>query len=176
MNPAQLQIAANAASMTQDEIRNRIKMIKSAVSVNRMDEKDAADKIAVWESFLSSVIEVEKVTNEQVARKYLNTLTSANSRGIECTLSFKHVRRLLERKTCFYTGVKLTAPSGDYTNSTDRTIDRIDSDKGYTDDNTVACSYAANSLKNEVFESKTTKNLSGKELQKFATKMVACGF
>lgn len=81
-------------------------------------------------------------TDKSVSIKLLNMYASAFNRGIDCTLSAKKIKQLLKQKKCAFTGVLFTT-SGD--NS--RTIDRIHSDRGYHDDNVVACTLRINKLK-----------------------------
>lgn len=76
--------------------------------------------------------------------KLISQKLSARSRNIACTLTKGHLKKLLLRKTCYYTGVSL--------NSDNFSIDRLDSSEGYTNKNTVACTIEANALKNELFE------------------------
>lgn len=84
-----------------------------------------------------------------VARKYKQLFDSACRRGKEFNLSLGDVKRLVERKTCAYTGVKLTDKQNE-TNS--RTIDRLDPCVGYVKGNVYAVSNRANNLKNQLFE------------------------
>ena len=78
-----------------------------------------------------------------VAKKLVMLNQSANKRGIEFGLSFATVKRLLSRKTCYYTGVP-------FTEANPRSIDRVDNDKGYVDGNVVACTVAVNQLKSNL--------------------------
>ena len=66
-----------------------------------------------------------------VARKLVNLSNSAKSRGKEFNLNLTSIRNLMKAKHCYYTGVKLT--------NSNRTIDRVDNDKGYVIGNVVAC-------------------------------------
>lgn len=74
-----------------------------------------------------------------VAKKMVNLQRSARDRGIEFDLSFATVKRLLSRKTCYYTREELTRHN--------RSIDRVDNTKGYVDDNVVACTIEINGFK-----------------------------
>lgn len=84
----------------------------------------------------------------RVAKKYTQLLESANNRKLPFNLSLSDVRKLLSRKTCFYTGVKF-----DDKNNT-RSIDRIDCNKGYVKGNVVACTLEVNNMKEHFFEHK----------------------
>lgn len=87
-----------------------------------------------------------------VARKYVQLYESAARRNKKFDLALKDVARVLTTKHCYYTGVLLTRKAGNY----QRTIDRVDNDKGYVSDNIVACSHLANQIKNELFERPTS--------------------
>lgn len=86
-----------------------------------------------------------EITDLDVAKKLVHISQSAQSRDIEFNLTFSKTKRLLNTKKCFFTGVPLqlkyhTAP--DYLS-----FDRLDPNKGYTDDNVVACTTQFNKLK-----------------------------
>lgn len=80
-----------------------------------------------------------------VARKLSQIYQSAEKRGIECSISLKKVKQLLNRKRCFYTRKKFEL-KGEFA----KTFDRVDNDLGYTDGNVVACTHRINVLKNNV--------------------------
>lgn len=86
------------------------------------------------------------ITDSDVTKKWQSLKSSAGSRGKEFTLSLKKVRKLLEAKRCAYSGVSLT-PEQNKPNS--KTIDRVDNNLGYTDDNVVACAYRINQIKGD---------------------------
>lgn len=92
----------------------------------------------------------ETVTDEHVARKYLAILHKCNENNIPFDLSLTDVRKLLSRKTCAYTGVKiqpmLISP-GEKQAWNSLTIDRIEPRLGYVKGNVVACSYRTNQKK-----------------------------
>lgn len=77
-----------------------------------------------------------------IARKLLSLASNAKERGLEFSLSFKTVKRLLSSKKCFYTGVPF---QGDGPMA--RSIDRIDTSLGYIEGNVVACTISINSKK-----------------------------
>lgn len=85
---------------------------------------------------------VIKITDYIICKKLVQLKQSAESRKIEFNLSFKTVKKLLLQKTCFYTGKPMTT-----TGPSARSIDRVDSSKGYFDDNVVACTTDINSKK-----------------------------
>lgn len=79
----------------------------------------------------------------KLVKKYNQIHTSAKDRKIDCTLTLAKLRRLLTAKTCYYTGVILTDDGG----PNQRSIDRVDSDGIYEDNNVVPCCARINSLK-----------------------------
>lgn len=86
-----------------------------------------------------------KITDVEVAKKLISIESSANSRGIDFNISFRKMKQLLERDTCFYTG-KRFEPTGDFA----RSIDRIDNDLGYIDSNVCACTIDINRKKKDL--------------------------
>ena len=88
---------------------------------------------------------MEIVTDYQVAKKMIQLKQSADSRSLDFDLKFSTVKRLLNAKTCYYTGAKFTeeGPSA-------RSIDRVDSSRGYVNDNVVACTIEINGKKNNL--------------------------
>lgn len=80
--------------------------------------------------------------NKRITRIRQNKKKNAKNRGIEFTLTPEQFYSLYTEKYCFYTGVELTEEN--------RSIDRIESDKGYTADNVVACDKDFNKRKNDI--------------------------
>lgn len=85
----------------------------------------------------------------KVAKKFISKAENAKKRGIKFDLTLQDVKRILKTKKCYYTHVELVDSFG---HPHHLTFDRIDSSKGYTKENTVACSDKANQLKNYLFE------------------------
>lgn len=83
------------------------------------------------------------MTDLKIAKKLTSLSSSANSRGIRFNLSFRKVKQLLTRKTCYYTGNR-------FDNTNVRSIDRVDNTRGYVDDNVVACTRHFNSCKSDL--------------------------
>ena len=94
----------------------------------------------------------------EVAKKLLNIYQSAMDRKLEFNLSFESVKTLLKFQTCYYTGRKFDN-DGPYA----RSIDRIDSNKGYIEGNVVSCTVDINGKKS---------NLSDDEIELLYTKIV----
>ena len=80
-----------------------------------------------------------------VAKKLLQIQNSASERAIPFSLSFKKVKALLLTKTCYFSGIEF-----DNSEDNKKTFDRIDSLKGYSDDNVVACTQKINKRKSEL--------------------------
>lgn len=87
------------------------------------------------------------VSDVDIAQKLLSIKSSADSRGIEFNLSLKKVKKLLNTKKCYISGVELNKIPKD---DNQLTFDRLDNSKGYTDDNVIACSLRMNRLKGEL--------------------------
>lgn len=84
-------------------------------------------------------------TDIVIARKLLNLAQSAKERELEFNLSFRTVKRLLNQKNCYYTGVPFETEG-----SKVRTIDRVDAAKGYIEGNVVACTQEINFKKSNL--------------------------
>ncbi len=96
-----------------------------------------------WESAVT-----ESDFDLMVANKLHQLKNSANIRNKEFNLTFADVKRLVKRKTCYYTGLKFDQSLNDY----QLTIDRIDSNIGYVRGNVVACLNAVNAAKEHMLE------------------------
>jgi len=83
-----------------------------------------------------------------IAKRLMRTEQSANKRGIEFDLSFARLKKVLNAKTCFFTGNQLTYDDPEDDNYL--TLDRIDASRGYVDDNVVACGRAFNLRKGDL--------------------------
>ena len=100
----------------------------------------------------------------QVAGRYLQLKNGAYTRGKDFNLTLLDIRRMMQRKTCFYTRKRFDESSSNWK----RTFERVDPHKGYVKGNVVVCSKWANALKNVMFEEEGAA-LKGcrKELRKF---------
>ena len=102
-----------------------------------------------------------------ICAKYTQMYNSAVNRGLTFDLSLYDIKKLLKRKYCAYTGIELTN-NGQTNCRTQRTIERIDSKKGYVKGNVIAVSFVANQLKNIILEDTTSKYfLDSKEFKQF---------
>lgn len=87
----------------------------------------------------------EALTDVVVAKKMMQLHQSAESRGLEFSLSFRTVKELLSRKKCYYTG-DVFQDGG----ACARSIDRVDTSKGYVEGNVVACTVEINGKKSNL--------------------------
>ena len=113
-----------------------------------------------------------KVTNLQleITGKYYHLMRSASTRNKDFNLTRTDVRRLLERKTCFYTGLPFSTREGSpYT----RTIDRVNAEHGYVKGNVVACCKMANEFKNQLLENGNGLSLNKKVIKRMLTLFLA---
>lgn len=86
-------------------------------------------------------------TDIEVSKKLLNIYQSAMDRKLEFDLSFESVKTLLKFPNCYYTGRKFDQ-EGPYA----RSIDRVDSSKGYVEGNVVSCTIDINGKKSNLSE------------------------
>jgi len=85
------------------------------------------------------------ISDIEVAKKLINIYQSAQDRKLQFNLSFEYVKKMLEYKTCYYTGKAFTE-DGPHA----RSFDRVDSDKGYIEGNVVACTIEINGKKSNL--------------------------
>lgn len=88
-----------------------------------------------------------KISDVEVAKKLINIYQSALDRKIDFDLSFESIKTLLQFPTCYYTGRPFDQ-EGPYS----RSIDRIDSSKGYIEGNVVSCTIDINGKKSNLSE------------------------
>jgi hypothetical protein len=115
------------------------------------------DHIKLMEENKKDATKVEVVTDLEVANKLIKLYQSAKDRQIDFDLTLNKVRQLLQVKSCYYTGIPFEE-DGKYA----RSIDRVDSEQGYVDDNVVACTVDINGKK---------ANLSNEEIEMLYTKL-----
>ena len=83
----------------------------------------------------------KKITDLVVATKYVTLARNAQTRGIDVTISFAELKRVLKQTHCYFTGVELNDINED---ENQFSLDRIDNDKGYVKGNVVACARSFN--------------------------------
>lgn len=86
-----------------------------------------------------------EVSDLEVAKKMLKIYQSAADRKLEFNLSFESVKKLLTYPTCYYTNKKFEDDG-----PLSRSFDRIDSSKGYIENNVVACTVDINGKKSNL--------------------------
>lgn len=90
---------------------------------------------------------------EYVAQYYLNKVRGSGAREIEFSLTVTEVRTLLNKKTCAYSGLKMSHVGAalfgaqEKTRYADLTLERMDHNKGYVKGNVIAVCYGFNQLK-----------------------------
>lgn len=95
-----------------------------------------------------------------IAKRYTLKAKKTRDRGISFELSFSDYKRLISKKTCYYTGVTLNHIENDPHLFT---IDRKDPKVGYTKENSVSCANVVNSVKNQLLEQGNASLYLGKE-------------
>jgi hypothetical protein len=100
-----------------------------------------------------------------IARAYLAKVDHAKSNNHEFTLSFSQFKRIITRKTCYYTSLPFSGES-DYR----RTLDRVDNSKGYIPGNVVVCLNVVNNIKSAL--ENPTNLLTPKHLKKMCEIMI----
>lgn len=91
---------------------------------------------------------MREISDMEVAQRMVRTEKSARDRGKHFDMSFAKMKELLETTHCFITGVELETGSESKDNYL--TLERLDNEKGYTDDNVVACSSYINKKKGDL--------------------------
>ena len=83
------------------------------------------------------------MTDERIARSYISKIDNAKTNGHEFSLTFNQYKKIVSRKTCYYTSLPFSNDNQDYK----KTLDRIDNSKGYINGNVVACLNVVNNIK-----------------------------
>lgn len=79
---------------------------------------------------------------------YVRTASNAKKRNIEFSLSFTKYKKLSRTKYCYYTGILLDSSNAN--NDNYPTLERLDSTKGYVDDNVVIVCKRINHIKSNI--------------------------
>lgn len=128
---------------------NQYRGIKRAI-LNNLDKTMSDENRKKFSELLSKfegveptdVTEDDKPFDLVVGQKWVQLRTSALRRGKDFNLTFGDVKKLMSRKTCYYTGKPFTDQKM-YT----RTIDRLDPNQGYVKGNVFPVHHAANQIK-----------------------------
>jgi len=86
----------------------------------------------------------------KLCQAYIRTVQGAKDRDIECTLSLKKFQQLKKITRCYYTNIKLICGEPAKAQADNWSIDRLDNNKGYTDNNVVVCSQRINAKKGSI--------------------------
>ena len=114
---------------------------------------------------------VSRTSDLDLAGLYIHKEKDAKRRGIEFSLSLSDLRKIVSRKTCFYTGSVLTEEGNNRPS-----LERLDNTKGYVKGNVVRCSKEINAIKNVLFEDPMrTTSVTVKGMLKFLTKLDELG-
>ena len=148
-----------------DEKTSLLKILEGHIRKNIFPNPDRKilinEKVKVLSEIIYNPIVIIENENDEdiqsdfdykICVKFIHIRNSARKRDKEFNLTISEVRKLLKRKTCYYTGIILSEPNELTQIDTDRTFDRIDNNQGYLIGNVVACSKFANNLKNILFE------------------------
>lgn len=105
----------------------------------RNDPEYRAKRAAHYRRFRKEHPEYDaKLTN-----RFSGLKSKCKSRKMELSLNFQQYTELVEGKLCHYCGADLA-------NSRGASLDRVDSDKGYSIDNCVPCCYLCNVMKSDM--------------------------
>jgi hypothetical protein len=88
----------------------------------------------------------KRVTDALVVKKFSQLQNSATSRNISFEMSLKKIRTLLTAKKCYFTGIEFIEDHPLFK----RSMDRVDSEDGYFDNNVVPCIAYINQLKGSI--------------------------
>lgn len=86
------------------------------------------------------------VTDEQLIKKFNQLKNGANERKVPFTITLNGLKKVMRQEFCYYTKVKFDPTNGQQNQS----IERVDSDLGYSDDNIVACTTVVNQAKSNL--------------------------
>lgn len=110
-------------------------------------------------------------TPDEVA--YWGKYNNAIEREIDFDLTLEDYIKLHQKKRCYYTGALLNnKPKSAYR----ITLERIDSNVGYTPANTVAVAHAANRFKNRALEEPNRSRLTLWEITRMIAKLWLIGY
>lgn len=159
-------IAAHVNNLPKFEgIRKTINsLIVEGLKVKQEFTVEAEPQIPPPKDYQEALTTSESDFDIMVASKMIQLKESATRRNKEFNLTLSDVKKLVKRRTCYYTGIKFDRSS----ELLKLTIDRIDNTKGYVKGNVVACCSEVNQIKELILERKTSPFLNNiKLLKKF---------
>ena len=157
---------ALSGDLRNEEHVNRLEFINDLISERTRGDAPVVRRAGprVKED-ISKELQRKLDSDELVARRYIATKEGAKRRGIQFTLTLADMRRLMCRKRCAYTGLPFVREGGHRQRPS---LERLDSDKGYTKENTVLVCMFANELKNLLSEDMSSQYyMEPKVLRKF---------
>ena len=112
-----------------------------------MDKKDIQINLSIVDvvnkkPLSSALIRNSFDAEERAVAKWIQLRNSAYSRGKEFNLTVPYVKRMLKRKTCYYSGVKLTRETA--------SVERVDNSKGYVMGNVVMVDAKINAARSDI--------------------------
>lgn len=134
--------SVDCTERARDRANRKLVEIESLLSV-----VDAIDPTNIWEDCngVADMFGFDKILFSEGALRnaYSNKKRDAKDRGIKFTLSFETFTAIKTSKTCYYTGKK-------FKTADEVSIDRLNNDRGYEDDNVVACLTSLNTAKTDL--------------------------
>ncbi|QFP93543.1 putative anti-sigma factor [Edwardsiella phage vB_EtaM_ET-ABTNL-9] len=151
--------------------KEHLKVLMGHIPKHRTKDIDINLNTYCEESCDDTCGDTYSISLEDILKKRLQILSSANRRGLEFDLSDEDVRLLLETTVCYYTGV--TFNEGDDPLNT-KTFERIDDTKGYVSSNVVAVTLRANRIKNVLLEQDNDLKITPTQFIRMANKLKEC--
>lgn len=125
---------------------------KEAVKVEAKPKPAEPEKVQTLVSLDPAELEHRRRANQiefdlRVARSYNSKNDDARSRNLQFSLTLSDWTKLMSEPVCPYSGKRFSHKGG---GSDSRTMERINASLGYTVDNTIAVTSAANSEKSNL--------------------------
>lgn len=125
---------------------------KEAVKVETKQKPAEPEKVQTLVSLDPAELEHRRRANQiefdlRVARSYNSKNDDARSRNLQFSLTLSDWTKLMSEPVCPYSGKRFSHKGG---GSDSRTMERINASLGYTVDNTIAVTSAANSEKSNL--------------------------
>ena len=98
-----------------------------------------------------------------IARKFITKYKDAKARGLEFDISLVSFKNMMKSKKCAISGMLLTDSNRDPARFSDRTVDRIDSNKGYVKGNVMCVCSGINKFKGILENNEHPMNLESVE-------------
>jgi hypothetical protein len=151
-------IYINFKEMYSDDIKEIIHTLKN----RNIEQITPQTKLIQTKTVPENPIVYVKDMDYLVANRYMHLRRSAIERNKEFDLTLDDVRDLLSTSKCAYTGIEMTdenTPDGTTDNPLQRSIDRLDPNKGYVKGNVYAVCLGVNMLKEKLFETSSPSGI-----------------